>query len=80
MPCFVVLFSVLLRLQLSVVGPTSLKLFEQSSLVFLCLNAPLHNIGFKTDKPMLCQGALRHKNTRELYSNNLRAVGPTTLS
>ena len=26
--CFVVLFSVLFRLQLSVVGPTALKLFE----------------------------------------------------
>ena len=26
---------------------------------------------------MLCEGALRRKNTRELYSNNLRAVGPT---
>ena len=25
---------------------------------------------------MLCEGALRHRNTRELYSNNLRAVGP----
>ena len=24
----------------------------------------------------LCEGALRHRNTRELYSNNLRAVGP----
>ena len=27
-------------------------------------------------KPILCEGALRHRNTRELYSNNLRAVGP----
>ena len=27
-------------------------------------------------KPFLCEGALRHRNTRELYSNNLRAFGP----
>ena len=27
-------------------------------------------------KPMLYGGALRHRNTRELYSNNLRAVAP----
>ena len=35
---------------------------------------------FKTTKrslkPFLCEGALRHRKTRELYSNNLRAVGP----
>ena len=30
---------------------------------------------FSVLKPMLCEGALRHRNTRELYSNNLRAVG-----
>ena len=30
----------------------------------------------KCTKPFLCEGALRHRNTRELYSNNLRAVGP----
>ena len=51
MSCFVVLFSVLFRFQLSVIGPTALKLFEQTSLVFLCLSAPSHKIGFKTEKP-----------------------------
>ena len=33
--------------------------------------------GFKT---ALCEGAIRHRDTRGLYSNNLRAVGPITLS
>ena len=51
MSCFVVLFSVLSRFQLSVLGPTTLKLFEYNSLVFLCLSAPSHKIGFKTEKP-----------------------------
>ena len=32
--------------------------------------------GFSVLKPILCEGALRHRNARELYSNNLRAVGP----
>ena len=32
--------------------------------------------GFSVLKPILCEGALRHRNTREQYSNNLRAVGP----
>ena len=50
MSCFVVLFSVLFRLQLRVLGPTALKLFEYSSLVFLCLSAPSHKIGLKTEK------------------------------
>ena len=27
-------------------------------------------------KHLLCEGALRHRNTRELYSNKLGAVGP----
>ena len=27
-------------------------------------------------KPFLCEGALRQRNTREFYSNNLRAVEP----
>ena len=27
-------------------------------------------------KPFFCEGALRDRNTRDLYSNNLRAVGP----
>ena len=76
--CFVVLFSVFFRFQLSVLDPTALKLFEYSSLVFLCLSAPSHKIGFKTEKPsvlkpILCEGALRHRNTRELYSNNLES-------
>ena len=71
--CFVVLFSVLFRLKLSVLGPTALKLFEYSSLAFLCLGVPSHKIGFKTEKPILCEGALRHRNTRELYSNNLES-------
>ena len=32
---------------------------------------------FKTaKKPFLCEGALRNRNTRELYSKNLKAVGP----
>ena len=31
---------------------------------------------FAVLKPFLCEGALRHRNTWELYSNNLRAVGP----
>ena len=39
--CFVVLFSFLFRLQLSLPRPTALKLFEYSSLVFLCLSAPI---------------------------------------
>ena len=26
-------------------------------------------------EPFLCEGALRDRNTRELYSNNLREVG-----
>ena len=33
-------------------------------------------MAFSVLKPILCEGALRHRNTRELYSNNLRAVGP----
>ena len=32
--------------------------------------------GFSVLKPILCEGALRHRNTSKLYSNNLRAVGP----
>ena len=75
MSCFVVLFSVLFRLQLSVLGPAALRLFEYSSLVFLCLAEPSHKkVAFL--KTFLCEGAVRHRNTRELYSNNLRAVGP----
>ena len=27
-------------------------------------------------KSFLCEGALRHRNTRELYSSNLSAIGP----
>ena len=27
-------------------------------------------------KPIVCEGVLRHRNTMELDSNNLRAVGP----
>ena len=38
------------------------------------LGASLKFIEFQ--KPFLCEGALRHRNTRELYSNNLRVVGP----
>ena len=62
--CFVVLFSALFRLQLSVVR----------------LNHGKISCCFAVLKPILCEGALKHRNTRELYSNNLRAVGPTTLS
>ena len=69
--CFVVLCSVLFRFQ-SVIGPAALKLFEYSSLVFLCLSAPSHKIG-SVLKPILCEGALRHRNTRELCSNNLES-------
>ena len=67
MSCFVFLFSVLFRLQLSVVRPSRSQ--------FLCLSAPSHKIGFSVLKPILCEGALRHRNTRELYLNNFRAVG-----
>ena len=62
--CFVVLFSVLFRLQLSVVRP------NRSQVVRIELPC-ISNL-----KPFLCEGALRHRNTRELYSNNFRAVGP----
>ena len=31
---------------------------------------------FAVLKPFMCEGALRHVTTRELYLNNLRAVGP----
>ena len=37
----------------------------------VCLSAPSDKIGFKTAN--LWEGALRHRNTTELYSNNLRA-------
>ena len=53
MSCFVVLFSVLFRLQLSVVRPNRSQVVR-----------------------IECEDALRHGNTRELYSNNLNAVGP----
>ena len=36
----------------------------------------LWSCGFSVLKPILCEGALRHRNTREQFSNNLRAVGP----
>ena len=78
MSCFVVLSSVLFRLQLSVLGPTALKLLEYSSLVFLCLSALSHKIGFKTEKQtyLVRRRTKTQKYTRELYLNNLRAVGP----
>ena len=69
-------------------GPNALKLFEYYFLVFLCLSAPSHS-KIQTAKfekkilpkdlrfeSFLREGALRHRNTRELYSNNLRAFGP----
>ena len=31
---------------------------------------------FAVLKPILCEGALRHRNTRDLDSDNLRAIGP----
>ena len=55
--CFVVLFSVLFRLQRKVVGLNPSQIVRLELLVFLCHSAP-------------------HRNTRELYSKNLRAVGP----
>ena len=49
---------------------------------------PLHKKGFKLQNrvgkfysfmvliPFICEGALRHRNTKEFYSKNLRAIGP----
>ena len=66
MSCFVFLFSVLFRLQLSVLRPNRSQVVR---IELPCISVSL--------KPFLCEGALRHRNARELYSNNLRAVGPT---
>ena len=59
MSCFVVLFSVLFRLQLSVVRP---KRSQVVRIELPCIS--------------VCEGALKHRTTRELYSNNVRADGP----
>ena len=59
MSYFVVLFSVLFRLQLSVVRPNRSQVAR--------IEPPCKSV---------CESALRHRNTMELYSNNLRAVGP----
>ena len=76
MSCSIVLFSVVFRLQLSVLRPNRSQVLQIELLVFLCLSAPSHKRGgFLVLKPILCEGALRHRNARELYSNNLRAVG-----
>ena len=55
MSCFVVLFSVLLRLQLSFIRPNRSQVvrIELSSLIFLSFSAPSHKIGFKTAKIFL---------------------------
>ena len=81
MSYFVVLFSALFlfRLQLSVFRPNRSQIVRIelpciSVLVRLRTRRVLKLLSQK--KPFLCEGALRHRNTRELYSNNLRAVGP----
>ena len=52
--------------------------FKKSTAIVLqqCQNNVRFSSFFAVVKPILCEGALRHRDTRELYSNNLRAVGP----
>ena len=63
MSCFVVLFSVLFRLQLSFVR------LNRSQVVRIELPCISVLVRLRT-------GKVRHRNTRVLYSNNLRVVGP----
>ena len=49
-------------------GQLSYHELRQADNIFLWLCGLRH---------FLCEGALRHRNTSELYSNSLRAVGPT---
>ena len=89
MSCFVVLFSVLFRLQLNVGRSNCSQVFR---IELACISVlvrlrtshkpkshkPQEDLSscFAVLKRILCEGALRHRDTRELYSNNLRAVGP----
>ena len=57
MSCFVVLFSVLFRLQMSVVRPNCSQVV-------------------RIELPCISEIDTEHRNTRERYASNLRAVGP----
>ena len=78
MSYFVALFSAMFRLQLSVVRPSRSQVvrIELPCISVLVRLRTRMVFGLAALKPFLCEGALRHRNTRELYSNNLRAVGP----
>ena len=58
------MFSVLFRLHLSVVRSNRSQVVR---IELLCISM---------SQCAFTQGAQRHRNTRELYSNDLRAVGP----
>ena len=49
MSCFVVLFSVLFHLQLSVPRPNHSQVVRIQLPAFLCVSAPSHKMGFKTE-------------------------------
>ena len=77
--CFVVLFSVLFCLQLSVVRPNRSQVARvELPCISVSYCAFAQEWFFKPQSlKKMCEGALRHRTTRELYSNNLRAVGPS---
>ena len=71
MSCYVVLFTVLFHLQQSVVRPNRSQVVR---IELSCIS--VSSSAFAQERFLKPQeGALRHRNTRELYSNNLRAVG-----
>ena len=69
MSCFIVLLSVLFRLQLSVVRPNRSQVVR---IELPCIS--VSQCAFAQE--CFLKGAPRHRNTRELYSSNLRAIGP----
>ena len=67
--CFVVLFSVLFRPQLSMVRPNRPQVVELSSLVFLCLSAPSHKNGFSNRKTKVLETILVRRRTSSSSSS-----------
>ena len=80
-PCFIVLFSALFRLQL--MCPTQRWFRPNRSQIvrklLYCVSVSYCAFvkeRFSTGKSFFCEGALRYRNTREWYSKNLSAIGP----
>ena len=69
-------FSILFRLLPSVVRPNRFQVVRTEIPCISVSYCAFAQERFLKPKPFLCEGVLRHRNTRELYSKNLRAVGP----